>query len=106
VTNSIVPFQLGGLTIETTDGQHIQIQGGTSGNGANGTPNVVDLLPGGGGGQALPRFTAGQPRDSRWPEGSNQIFLIETSEAVNEAGEKERIKSFVGPFGRAWSCVQ
>lgn len=96
--NAIVPYQLGGLTIETVDGERIQIQSGNSGN-TSGSTNVVDLLPGGAGGQALPRFTAGQPRDSRWPDGSNQIFLIETSEAVNEQGEKEKIKSFVGPFG-------
>jgi hypothetical protein len=96
--SEIVPFKFnGGLQIETTTGEIVTIGAGTSGGGTD-TPNVVDMLPGGGG-QALPRITAGQPRDTRFPEGANQLYLIQNYQAVNEQGEKEKVKEFRGPFG-------
>jgi len=80
---SNLPALSNSLTIQTVDGQTIDL--------ANFNP--LDVVTPSSSGKPLYRLTAGQPRDQRFPEASNKLFL---TRKLREDGQT-RVDNF-GPF--------
>lgn len=81
---SNLPALNNSLTIQTVDGQSIDL--------ANFNP--LDYVAPSSSGKPLYRLTAGQPRDLRYPEASNQLFL---TRKLREDGQTRQDN--VGPLG-------